>query len=99
MQLEDIKKFKRQLYQIAAKYGIRKVYVFGSLARGESKETSDVDFLIEMDPNASALGIGAFQFEAQQLLGVSIDVIPTFTLPKVEDKSFVQSVQSEAVAI
>jgi len=99
MQLEDIKKLKQQLYQIAAKYGIRKVYVFGSVARGESSEISDVDFLIEMEADASALGIGAFQFEAQQLLGVHTDVIPTFTLPKVEDKIFVQSVQSEAVAL
>ena len=99
MKLEDIKKLKQQLYQIAAKYGISKVYVFGSVARGESSEVSDVDFLIEMEADASALGIGAFQFETQQLLGVQIDVIPTFTLPKVEDKTFVQSVQSEAVAL
>lgn len=99
MQLEDIKKLKGQLNQIAAKYGIKKVYVFGSIARGESNESSDVDFLIEMEANASALGIGAFQYEAQQLLGVHIDVIPTFTLPKVEDKIFVQAVQSEAVAL
>ena len=99
MQLEDIKKLKQQLYQIAAKHGISKLYVFGSVARGESNEISDVDFLIEMEADASALGIGAFQFEAQQLLGIHIDVIPTFTLPKIEDKIFVQSVQSEAVAL
>ncbi len=99
MRLEDIKKFKKQLYQIATKHGIRKLYVFGSVARGESSEISDVDFLIEMEADASALGIGAFQFEAQKLLGIHIDVIPTFTLPKVEDKTFVQSVQSEAVAL
>lgn len=99
MQLEDIKKLKQQLYQIAAKHGISKLYVFGSVARGESNEISDVDFLIEMEADASALGIGAFQFEAQQLLGIHIDVIPTFTLPKVEDKIFVQSVQSEAIAL
>ena len=99
MRLEDIKKFKKQLYQIATKHGIRKLYVFGSVARGESSEISDVDFLIEMEADASALGIGAFQFETQKLLGIHIDVIPTFTLPKVEDKIFVQSVQSEAIAL
>ena len=100
IQLEDIKKRKQQLYQIAARHGIRKLYVFGSVARGESSELSDVDFLIEMEADASALGVGAFQFEAQQLLGIQhIDVIPTFALPKVEDKTFVQSIQSEAVAI
>ena len=99
MQLEDIKKHKGQLYQIATKYGIRKVYVFGSVARGESSEFSDIDFLIEMESGASALGVGAFQYEVQQLLGTHIDVIPTFTLSKIEDKTFVQSVRSEAVAV
>ena len=99
MKIEEIKKVRQQLYEIAAKHGISKVYVFGSVARGESSEISDVDFLIEMDSDASALGVGAFQYEVQQLLRTRIDVIPTFTLPKVEDKAFVQSVQSEAVAL
>ena len=99
MRLEDIKKMKGQLYQIAAKYGIRKVYVFGSVARGESNKTSDIDFLIDMEAGASAFGIGAFQFEVQKLLGIHTDVIPSFTLPLVEDQSFVQAVQAEAIAL
>jgi len=99
MRLEEIKKRKQQLYQIAAKHGISKVYVFGSVARGQSDEVSDVDFLIEMDVGASAFGVGGFQFEVQQLLGIRADVIPTFALPKVEDKFFIQSVQVDAVAL
>jgi predicted nucleotidyltransferase len=99
MRLEDIKKMKEQLYQIAAKYGIRKVYVFGSVARGESNKTSDIDFLIEMETGASAFGIGAFQFEVQKLLGIHTDVIPSFALPLVEDQSFVQAVRAEAIAL
>ncbi len=43
----------------AAKYGIRKVYVFGSVARGESNPASDIDLLIEMEAGASAFGVGA----------------------------------------
>ena len=99
MRIEEIKRAKYKLYQIAARHGITKVYVFGSVARGESNDVSDVDFLIEMDDNVSAFGVGAFQYEVQQLLGKNIDVIPTFALQKVEDKAFVRSVQSDAVAI
>jgi uncharacterized protein len=99
MNLQELKKIKEQLYQIAAKHGIRKVYVFGSVARGESSPASDIDLLIEMEAGASAFGVGAFQYEVQKLLGLRVDVVPTFTLPKVEDKSFVQSVQAEAVAL
>jgi uncharacterized protein len=99
MQLEEIKKKKQQLYQIAAKYGISRIYVFGSVARGENKEVSDIDFLIEMDENVSALGVGAFQYEVQQLLGTKIDVIPTFALQNIEDQAFVRSMRSDFVAI
>ncbi|MBL6960117.1 MAG: nucleotidyltransferase domain-containing protein [Anaerolineales bacterium] len=99
MHLNELKKIRGQLYQIAARHGIAKVYVFGSVARGESSEISDLDLLVEMETGASAFGVGAFQFEAQKLLGVQVDVIPTFTLPKIEDKNFVQSVQAEAVAL
>ena len=99
MTIEEIKKLKTQLYQIATKYHIRTIFVFGSVARGESNDTSDIDFLIELDDNASAFGIGGFQYEVQQLLGINIDVIPTFALPMVDDHTFVQSVQSEAIAL
>ena len=58
MKIEEIRKIKQQVYQIAAKRGNSKVYVFGSVARGESNDISDIDFLIEMDDNASAFGEG-----------------------------------------
>ena len=60
MRIEDISRFKAQIFSIAAKHHITKVYVFGSVARGESDETSDVDFLIEMEEGASTLGVGGF---------------------------------------
>jgi uncharacterized protein len=99
MQLEEIKSKKQQLYQIAARHGISRIYVFGSVARGESKDVSDIDFLIEMDENVSALGVGAFQYEVQQLLGTRIDVIPTFALQTVDDQAFVRSIRSDSVAL
>jgi len=99
MRIEDISRFKEQIYRIATKHHITKVYVFGSVARGESEETSDVDFLIEMEEGASALGVGGFQYEVQQLLGINIDVIPTYVFPSVDDREFVMSVQAEAVAL
>jgi len=99
MKLEQLQKLKKEIYQIAARYGIKEVYVFGSVARGDDTNMSDVDFLIEMENGASSFGIGAFQFEAQELLGVQIDVVPTFALPAVDDKNFVQSLQMEAIAL
>ena len=99
MRLKNLDHYKERIYQIAAKYRIKQVYVFGSVARGVSDDTSDVDFLIEMEEGASALGIGGFQYEVQQLLGSHIDVIPTFALQGVDDQDFVRSVQADAVAL
>ncbi len=99
MKIEEIKKNKIQPYKVAAKHGIKKIYVFGSVARGESSEFSDIDFMIEMNDAASAFGVGGFQFEVQQLLGVDIDVIPTFAFDRIDDLEFAQAVQSEAVAL
>ena len=99
MKFEELKRAKQKLYQIAARHGISRVFVFGSVARGESTDVSDVDFLIEMDESVSALGVGAFQYEVQQLLGIHIDVIPTFALQEIDDQDFIRSVQAEAVAL
>ena len=99
MQFEEIEKKKQQLYQIAARHGISRIYVFGSVARGESKNGSDIDFLIEMDETVSALGVGSFQYEVQQLLGIEIDVVPTFALRNLEDQAFVRAVRADSVAI
>ena len=99
MRIEDLKKLKKQIERIAARNGISKVYVFGSVARGESGATSDVDFLIELEQGQSALGVGAFQHETEQLLGIHVDVVPTFALRGIEDQAFVDAVESEAVAI
>jgi predicted nucleotidyltransferase len=99
MRIEELKKLKKQIERIAARNGISKVYVFGSVARGESGSTSDVDFLIELEQDQSALGIGAFQYETEQLLGIHVDVVPTFALREIEDRAFVKALEAEAVAI
>ncbi len=99
MDLAQLKKLRKEIYQIAAKYGVKEVFVFGSVARGDETSLSDVDFLIEMESGESAFGVGAFQFEVQKLLGIQIDVVPTFALPNVDDRNFVQSLQREAILL
>ncbi len=99
MNTQDLIRFKDKIYQIAAKYNITKVYLFGSAARGENTETSDVDFLIELEEGASAFGVGGFQYEVQKLLGIQIDVIPTFAFPAIRDRDFVEHVQADAIML
>lgn len=56
MNLERLLKEKREeILRIAAKHGARNVRVFGSVARGEAGEGSDVDLLVEFEPGRSLL--------------------------------------------
>jgi hypothetical protein len=99
MSIEEIRKYKIELHAIAAKYAITDIYVFGSAARGETGTGSDVDLLIKMSADASALGVGGFQYDVQQLLGVDVDVVPTFALSREKDEDFVLAIEAEAVPL
>jgi predicted nucleotidyltransferase len=73
---EDLLKEKREeILRIAAKYGARNVRVFGSAARGEAGEESDIDFLVEMEPGRSLFDLGGLQMELEKLLGRKADVL------------------------
>ena len=69
--------------------------VFGSVARGEDTEESDLDILIDPTGGPSLFDIGAIYNELTDLLGVEVDVLTPNALP---DK-FRQSVLAEAAPI
>ncbi len=61
--------------QLAAQHGARNVRVFGSMARGEADQRSDVDLLVDMDPGRSLLDLGGLLMDLRELLGCSVDVV------------------------
>ncbi len=52
---ELLKSAREEILRIAAKHGARNVRVFGSMARGDAGENSDVDFLIDLEVDRSLL--------------------------------------------
>lgn len=72
---ELLKANREEILRICAKYGARNVRVFGSVARGESDEESDIDFLVEMEAGRSLFDLGELQYELEQLLGRPVDVV------------------------
>jgi hypothetical protein len=51
MDARDLLKEKRQdILQIAKRYGAKNIRIFGSVARGDADEKSDIDILVEMEP-------------------------------------------------
>jgi len=66
---------KEEILRIAAKHGARNVRVFGSVARGEADERSDIDLIVEFEPERSLLDHAALWLELQELLGCKVDVV------------------------
>ena len=50
--------------------------VFGSAARGDDREDSDVDFLVDFAPGTSIIDIIGIQRELRELLGVPVELVP-----------------------
>lgn len=51
------------------------VSLFGSMARGDNTESSDVDLLVEFRPNSSIFDLMDIQESVESLLGISVDVV------------------------
>jgi hypothetical protein len=66
---------KDEILRIAAKHGARNVRVFGSVARGEARPDSDVDFLVDMEPGRTLLDQGGLLMDLRDLLDVQVDVV------------------------
>jgi hypothetical protein len=66
---------REQILQIAARFGIQRVRVFCSVARGTDDEQSDVDFLVKLAPDRSLLDLGGVLYEMCSLLGTDVDVV------------------------
>ena len=66
---------REEILRLAAEHGARNVRVFGSAARGEATAASDVDFLVEMEPERSLLDLAALRNDLMDLLGREVDVV------------------------
>jgi predicted nucleotidyltransferase len=76
MTLEELLKAKREeILRVCARYGAYNVRVFGSVARSEADEQSDIDFLVELEPGRTLFDLGGLQYDLEQLLGCPVDVV------------------------
>ncbi len=74
--IKDLLEAKRsEILQIAARHGASNVRVFGSVACGDARADSDVDFLVDIETGRSLLDLGGLLVDLQVVLGRSVDVI------------------------
>ena len=71
----DLQAKRDDILRIAAKHGARNLRVFGSVARGDDRAQSDVDLLVDMDPDRSLLDVVGLGQDLEELLDRRVDVL------------------------
>ena len=72
---KELERLRERVAPILRRLGVRRASVFGSLARGEGDEESDVDLLVELEPGRSLLDLAELKVELEEVLGRRVDVI------------------------
>lgn len=66
---------RREILALAEKHGLTEVRLFGSVARGDERPESDVDFLVRRKPHSDAYLVFGFKEEVTRLLDCKVDVL------------------------
>ena len=66
---------RQDLIDTAAGHGAVNLRVFGSVARGEDREDSDVDLLADLPAGLGLLGLGRLQADLEKVVGAQVDVV------------------------
>ena len=84
---------REEILRICAEHGARNVRVFGSVARGEADEKSDLDILVDLDSDRSLMDHAALMLALQDLLSCKVDVATASALkPRIRDRVLKEAV-------
>jgi uncharacterized protein len=72
--LKRMRQHREWILEIAESKGIHNIQIFGSVAREEDTESSDIDLLVTIDRNRSLFDLIEFKYELEGLLGKTVDV-------------------------
>ncbi len=73
---------RERVAPVAEKYALKAVYIFGSYARGEATDDSDVDILVDISGSTikSLFDMGGLYNDLSESIGKEIDIVDTHTL-------------------
>jgi predicted nucleotidyltransferase len=72
---EPILRHREAILALAKHHGAYDVRVFGSRARGDANEASDLDLVVRFEPGRSLLDQGGLLMDLRELLGIRVDVV------------------------
>lgn len=71
----SIEEIKTRILPILKRYGVRRAGVFGSAARGDLSDESDIDILVEIESDISLLDFVKLRLELEEALGRKVDLV------------------------
>lgn len=80
---------------IAQKYGVNRLGLFGSYARGEANGQSDLDFLIDGGQIKGLLQYTGFVLDLEDIFGCHVDVV----MDGIKDKEFLRQIKKDEVVL
>lgn len=90
----SIQALKEIVAPLARKYGAQRVYLFGSYARRDMTEASDIDLRIDKG-SIRGLALAGLLVDLEDALGLKVDLIPTTSL----DGQFLSSIRKDEVLL
>ena len=85
--LDTLRHKKRtEILRLADMHGGRNVRVFGSVVRGDNRDESDIDFLIEFETGRTLFDLIGLKLDLQDLLGATVDVVTPNSLRYMRDR-------------
>lgn len=82
-----LRRQRDKIVSLSRDRGISNVRVFGSVARGDERDDSDVDLVVDVGPHTGLFALAALRHELTTLLGAEVDLVPYQSLrPRVRDE-------------
>lgn len=91
----DVEQRREEILRLASRRGAHNVRVFGSALRAADGAGSDIDILVDLDPDRNLLDLGGLQMDLQELLGRPVDLKTEASLRE----DVLERVTEEAVAL
>ena len=93
--MKKIDEIKRKILPILKRYNVKRAGIFGSIARGEENQESDIDILVEIEGRMSLLDFAGLKLELEEALGKRVDLGEYSTIKPIIKKQIL----SEEVSI
>jgi len=93
--LDRVRASASALHRSLEPLGARRIRLFGSVARGEDSETSDIDLVVDIDPETGIFDLLRMQREAEAILGRQVDLVPSNGLKP----AVIESVERDSIEL